>query len=214
MAKNKIILADDHSLVRGGLKELIHKDPDLTVVGEAADGHKLLEILSSTKCDLVVTDISMPNMDGLTAIKAIHQKYPKIKILILSMLKDYLHFQAVIAQGASGYMVKDDASEELVAAIKTILKGKKYVSPSVTTMLVEREVRSAQDGDAPSLEILTEREKEILILIAKGLANKNIASKLNLSTRTVEHHRSNLTDKLGIKNTASLVKYALSKGLL
>ena len=156
----------------------------------------------------------MPNMDGLTAIKAIHQKYPKIKILILSMLKDYAHFQMVMAHGANGYMVKDDASEELVTAIKTILKGKKYVSPSVTTMLVDREVRGPEETGAPSLEILTEREKEILILIARGLANKNIASKLDLSTRTVEHHRSNLTDKLGIKNTASLVKYALSKGLL
>ena len=214
MAKSKIILADDHSLVRGGLKELIHKDADLTVVAEAEDGQKLLDLLPSNKCDLIVADISMPNMDGLTAIKAIHQKYPKIKILILSMLKDYQHFQMVMALGASGYMVKDDASEQLVTAIKTILKGKKYVSPSVTTMLVDREVRGLEEGEAPSLEIITEREKEILILIAKGLANKNIASKLNLSTRTVEHHRSNLTDKLGIKNTASLVKYALTKGLL
>ncbi len=214
MAKSKIILADDHSLVRGGLKELIHKDPDLQVVGEAEDGLKLLDLLSSTKCDLVVADISMPNMDGLTAIKAIHQKYPKIKILILSMLKDYAHFQAVMTHGANGYMVKDDASEELVTAIKTILKGKKYVSPSVSTMLVDREVRGLEEGEAPSLEILTEREKEILTLIVKGLANKNIASKLTLSIRTVEHHRSNLTDKLGIKNTAALVKYALAKGLL
>ncbi len=214
MAKSKIILADDHSLVRGGLKELIHKDPDLTVVAEAEDGQKLLDFLHSTKCDLVVADISMPNMDGLTAIKIIHQKYPKIKILVLSMLKDYSHFQGVMAHGASGYMVKDDASEELVIAIKAILKGKKYVSPSVTTMLVDREVRGLEEGETPSLEILTEREKEILVLIAKGLANKNIASKLNLSTRTVEHHRSNLTDKLGIKNTAALVKLALSKGLL
>src|SRR3989338_4225983 len=108
MAKSKIILADDHSLVRGGLKELIHKDADLQVVGEAEDGQKLLDLLSSVKCDLVVADISMPNMDGLTAIKAIHQKYPKIKILILSMLKDYAHFQVVMAHGANGYMVKDD----------------------------------------------------------------------------------------------------------
>ncbi len=214
MAKSKIILADDHSLVRAGLKELIQKDPDLTVVGEAEDGQKLLDLLPSQKCDLIVADISMPNMDGLTAIKVIHQKYPMIKILILSMLKDYQHFQEVMAQGALGYMVKDDASEQLVVAIKTILKGKKYVSPSVTTMLVDREVRGLEETDAPSLGILTEREKEILILIAKGLANKNIASKLGLSTRTVEHHRSNLTDKLGIKNTASLVKYALSKGLV
>lgn len=212
MAKSKIIIADDHTFVRVGLKELINKDPDLIVVAEAKNGQELLDILSNKKCDLVVMDISMPQMDGVTAIKEIHRIYPRLNILILSMLKDYPHFHEVMAHGASGYMVKDDAPDQLVFAIKTILRGKKYVSPLVTTMLADREIRSLDEA-VPSLEILTKREKQILTLIAKSAPNKNIASKLKISIRTVEHHRANLTDKLGFKDPASLVKYAMAKGL-
>ena len=128
------------------------------------------------------------------------------------MLKDYPHFKEVMSHGASGYMVKDDAPDLLVSAVKTILRGKKFVSPSVTTMLADRELRSLDDA-VPSLEILTKREKQILSMIAKSMPNKNIAVKLKISIRTVEHHRSNLTDKLGFKDAASLVKYAIAKGL-
>lgn len=212
MAKSKIIIADDHTFVRVGLRELINKDSDLIVVGEANNGEKLIDMLENKKCDLVVTDISMPEMDGVTAIREIHEKYPQLKILILSMLKDYSHFKEVMAHGASGYMVKDDAPDLLVSAIKTILKGKKFVSPLVTTMLADREMRSLDEA-VPSLEILTKREKQILTMIAKSTSNKNIATKLKISIRTVEHHRANLTDKLGFKDPASLVKYAMAKGL-
>ncbi len=212
MAKSKIILADDHTFVRVGLKERINKEPDLIVVAEARNGQELLDILANKKCDLVVMDISMPEMDGVAAIKEIHGKYPQLRTLILSMLKDYPHFKEVMAHGASGYMVKDDAADLLVSAIKTILRGKKFVSPSVTTMLADRELRSL-DKAVPSLEILTKREKQILTMIAQGMSNKNIASKLKISIRTVEHHRANLTDKLGFKDAASLVKYAMAKGL-
>lgn len=213
MAKSKIIIADDHTFVRVGLKELINKDPDLIVVAEAKNGQELLDILTNKKCDLVVMDISMPQMDGVTAIKEIHQEYPQLNILILSMLKDYAHFHEVMDHGASGYMVKDDAPDQLVFAIKTILRGKKHVSPLVTTMLADREIRSLDEA-VPSLEILTKREKQILTLIAQSTPNKNIAAKLKISIRTVEHHRANLTDKLGFKDPASLVKYAMAKGLI
>lgn len=214
MAKSKIIIADDHTFVRVGLKELINKDPDLLVVAEAKDGEELVKLLSSKKCDLIVTDISMPGMDGLTAIKEIHAQYPDIKVLILSMFKDYPHFQEVMAHGARGYMVKDDAPDQLVSAIKMILKGKKYVSPLVTTMLVDRQLRSLDEAGMPSLEILTKREKQILTMIARSMSNKVIGAKLKISVRTVEHHRAHLTDKLGLKDPASLVKYALNKGLI
>ncbi len=213
MPKSKIIVADDHTFVRVGLKELINKDPDLTVAAEAKNGQELLDILNKKKCDVVVMDISMPEMDGVTAIKEIQTRFPGQKILILSMLKDYPHFHEVMAHGASGYMVKDDAADQLVSAIKMILRGKKFISPSVSTMLVDREMRSLDDS-VPSLEVLTKREKQILDMIAKSMSNKAIALKLKLSVRTVEHHRANLTDKLGIKDTASLVKYALAKGLV
>ena len=212
MAKSKVIIADDHTFVRVGLKELINRDSDLTVIAEAKNGQELLDILKHKKCDVIVMDISMPEMDGLRAIRELSEKFKGMKVLILSMLKDYPHFKEVMAHGASGYMVKDDAPDQLVSAIKTILRGKKYVSPLVTTMLADREMRSLDEA-VPSLEILTKREKQILAMIAKSMPNKNIATKLKISIRTVEHHRANLTDKLGFKDTASLVKYALTKGL-
>lgn len=213
MAKSKIILADDHALVRMGLKEMIQKDPKFMVVAEAQDGEKLLHLLTSHPCDLIIMDISMPHKDGLTALKEIRRKYPKIRVLILSMLKDFQHFQEVMGSGAAGYMVKDDAPEELIVAIKSILRGDKFISPSVSKVLVDHQLRSVDDGEVPSLEILTAREKQVLAMIAKGMANKNIAANLKISIRTVEHHRANLTDKLGFKTPAALVKYALAKGL-
>ncbi len=214
MPKSKIILADDHAVVRVGLKDLIQKDPTLTVVAEAQDGQELIDLLPSRQFDLIVMDISMPNKDGLTALKEIRRKYPKAKVLILSMLKDFQHFQEVMRRGASGYIVKDDAADQLVLAIKTILLGKRFVSPSVSKMLVDRQLRSVDAGEDPSLGILTNREKQVLVMIAKGMANKNIAAKLRISIRTVEHHRANLTDKLGFKTPAALVHYAISKALI
>lgn len=214
MAKSKIILTDDHAVVRLGLKNLIQKDPGLTVIAEAQDGQELIDLLPAHKCDLIVMDISMPNKDGLEALKEIHKKYPKAKVLILSMLKDFQHFEEVMRHGASGYMVKDDAPDQLLVAIKSILLGNKFVSPSVSKVLVDRQLRSVDDGEVPSAEILTSREKQVLVMIAKGMANKNIAAKLKISIRTVEHHRANLTDKLGFKTPAALVNYALTKGLV
>lgn len=214
MSKYKVILADDHDLVRAGLKSLIEKEDTFEIVGEADDGEKLLDLLKTIKCDLVVTDISMPHMDGLTAVKVIKKKYPKIKILILSMLKDYEHFKQAIANGASGYLLKEDASYQLTLAMSTVLQGKEYFSPNVSKVLTDRLIRSVDEEDMPSLEILTKKETEVLKLVTQGLANKNIAQKLKISIRTVETHRSNLTNKLGIKSTAGLVKYAISKGLV
>ncbi len=210
----KIVLADDHTLFRDGLKGLIDKESAFKVVAQAADGDGLLDQLNNVKCDLVVLDISMPNRDGLSALREIHKKYPQVKILILSMLKDPEHFKVAMTQGASGYLLKDDAYDQLIMAMKMILRGKQYVSPGLSSLIAEKFIRSADEVDIPSLEILTKREKQILKMIAQGAANKNIASKLNISVRTAESHRIHLTDKLGIKNTAGLVKFAISKGLV
>jgi DNA-binding NarL/FixJ family response regulator len=156
----------------------------------------------------------MPKMDGMAAIKSIRQMYPKIKIAVLTMLKDHEHFKHTITSGASGYLLKDDAYEEFIMACKMIMKGKQYISPSVASFVTERYLRSLDEAEDPVLDILTRREQQILGLVAQGIANKNIAAKLNISIRTVETHRSNFSNKLGIKNTAGLVKYAISKGLV
>ena len=214
MKPYRIILADDHSLFRGGLKSLLSAEPAFRVVAEAKDGQELLQKLKSVVCDAVILDLSMPEMDGLQALKTIRQKHPKVKVLVLTMQKDAEHFQKAIKNGAHGYLLKEDAFDELKIAIPKIMRDKEYVSPSVSRFVTDRYVRSFDDADSPSLEILTKREKQILTLIANGLANKNIASKLKISPRTVETHRIHLTDKLGIKNTAGLVRFAVSKGLV
>lgn len=214
MTRNRIILVDDHTIFRTGLRSLVEKEPTLKVVGEARDGQELLDKLETIRCDLVVLDLSMPHMDGIAAIKEIRQKFPQVKILVLTMQKDKEHFQCALAGGATGYLLKDDAYEELMTAIKLVLKGKQFVSPTVSSLMTDRFIRSFEDTETPSLEILTRREQQILKLVAHGLANKNIAAKLKISVRTVEAHRAHLTDKLGIKSTAGLVKLAISKGLI
>lgn len=213
MAFYRIILADDHTMFREGLKSLIEKEPSLKVVGEAKDGEDLLEKLGVVRCDLVILDLSMPQMDGMVAIQAVRRQFPHVHILVLTMQKDYEHFRHAMAYGALGYVLKEDAHEQLIAAVRALKKGKRFVSPTVSTLLTERVLRSFDEVETPSLEILTKREKQILRCIAEGDSNKNIAAKLKISVRTVETHRAHLGDKLGIKTTAGLVKYALSKDI-
>jgi two-component system, NarL family, response regulator NreC len=211
----RVILADDHEMFRAGLKGLLDKNPDFKVVGQAEDGEDLLEKLAAVRTDCVVIDLSMPKMDGLATLKEIRKKFPKIKSLVLTMQKDEEHFKHAMAAGAMGYLLKDSAFDQLVMAIKVIMKGKNFISPAISNMIAEQYVRSSvEQTDVPSLEILTGREKEILRLVAQGQANKNIASKLKISIRTVETHRSRLIHKLGIKTAAGLVKYAIAKGLI
>jgi len=210
----RIILADDHEMFRAGLKGLLEKEPDFKVVAQAQDGEELLEKLSSTRADCAVIDLSMPNMDGLTTLKEVRRRFPRTRCLVLTMQKDAEHFKHAMASGACGYILKDSAFDQLVMAIKMIMRGKNFISPVISNMITEQYVRSSiEQTDTPSLEILTRREKEILCLIAQGQANKNIASKLKISIRTVETHRSRLIHKLGIKTAAGLVKYAIAKGL-
>lgn len=210
----RIILADDHDILRDGLKSLIQKEKGFRVVGEASDGCQLLDVLKRVKCDVVLLDLAMPHMDGMVAAEKIRELYPDVKILILTMLKDHEHFRHAMSGGTHGYLLKDEAFDQLIIAVKSVVKGKSFVSPSVASLLTERYVRSLDVSDEPSPAILTRREIQILRLIANGIPNKNIASQLGLSIRTVETHRSNLTNKLGIKTTAGLVKFAMSKGLI
>lgn len=214
MSNYKIILADDHDILRTGLKELINKEPAFEVVAEAGDGEELLTKLKSFKCDLVVLDLSMPELDGIAALKEIKKRYPKIKVIILTMQKDQEQFKQAMAHGALGYLHKGDAYSQLLLAIKCVLKGNQFISPKVAQTIAEKTIRNVKDEGMPSLEIFTKKEIEVLKLLAQGLAGKNIASQLSISTRTVETHRFNLTNKLGIKTTAGLTQYAISKGLI
>lgn len=214
MKECKIILVDDHSLLREGLKAVIEKYPEWKIVGEADNGVDLLAMLKKVSCDLVVLDIAMPEMDGLTALKDITSRFPHVKVLMLSMLNDFTHFEKAKNLGAAGFMSKEDAGDELCRAIQKILSGKIYVSPSVSNLLAERQLNNMDSVNLQSIEVLTKREKQILAMIARGMTNKEVANDLEISIHTVENHRANLSEKLGSKNVASLVQFAIQKGLI
>ena len=197
-----IVLADDHALIRQGLRRLIQGVDDLEVTGEAGDGIELLSLLSVMTPRMVILDISMPNLRGIEAVHAIKSKHPDVKILILTMHKEYLH-QALSA-GADGYLLKEDADRDLFSAIENIRHGRVYVSPRLAGELL--------GNRPPPAEPLSRREKEILQLIAKGKSNKEIGETLFISVRTVESHRASILRKLNLKNTADLVTHAIQKG--
>jgi len=202
MDRYRIVLADDHVLIRQGLRSLIEGVDDLEVAGEAADGLELLKVLETVAPQMVILDISMPNMRGIEAIREIRTRRPETKILILSMHKEYLHH--ALSAGTNGYLLKEDADSDLFYAIAQIRQGRTYISPRLTEQLVDVIVSSP--------ESLSSREKEVLQLIAGGKSNKDIAEALHISVRTVESHRANIMVKLDLKNVADLVKYAVRKG--
>ena len=214
MKPYQIILADDHTLFREGLRRILEEVPETEVVGEAKDGLELLKLLQASVPHLVVLDISMPNLRGLEAIRQIKAKDPRIKVLMLTMHKDKAYLYQALSEGADGYLLKEDADAELYSAIEKIRLGKIYVSPFLSDAfaaeLANRSLKAFKalgEGDT-----LTAREREVLKLIAEGKSNKEIGDLLFISARTVERHRANLMDKLDLKNTAELVKYAIQKG--
>ncbi len=214
MKECRIILVDDHSILRDGLKHILAKFPAWKVVGEAKCGRDMLLLLKTVACDLIILDIVMPVMDGLTALQEVKNNFPGVKVLMLSMLNDYIHFEKARAIGAEGFMSKEDAADELPRAIEKILEGGVYIAPAVTTLLIDRQLLLMEGGQMPSIEILTRREKQILGLIARGETNRRIAKNLKISIHTVENHRANLSEKLGSKNVTSLVRFAIGKGLI
>ena len=214
MGRYRIILADDHVLLRTGLKSILEKSAGLEVVGEAGDGLELLNLVHKLKADMIILDISMPNLRGIEAIHEIKAIHPGLKTLILTTHKDKEYLHQAISAGADGYLLKEDADTELFSAIDMVRQGKIYVSPHFSNDLVD-EWAKIRRGDARPLsepDRLTTREKEILKLIAEGKSSKEIADLLCISVRTVEHHRANMMSKLNMKKTAELVKYAIEKG--
>jgi DNA-binding NarL/FixJ family response regulator len=202
MGSYHIVLADDHVMIRQGLTKLIEARPDMKVIGEVADGVELLSFLSSLIPHLVILDISMPNLRGIDAIREIKKKFPQVKVLILTMHREYLH--QALAAGADGYLLKEDADRELFSAIGNLREGKKHISPSLRGEM--------ESNKAPLTVPLSTREIEVLKLIANGKPNKEVAEILSISVRTVENHRASIMNKLGLKTTASLVNYAIQQG--
>ena len=212
----RIVLADDHILVRQGLKALVDGVADLEVVGEADDGLELLDLLREVTSDLVVLDISMPHLRGIEAIREVKAIQPHLKVLILTMHKEMDLLTAAIAAGANGYVLKEDADEQLFHAIDEIRGGGMYISPKLSGPLMAdwAETVRGDRSQATEKDRLTVREREILKLAAEGKSSKAIADLLGISHRTVEHHRANLMAKLDLKRIADLVKYAISNGYL
>ena len=209
MNRYRIVLADDHSLFRQGLKAVLEGTEEFKVVGEAGDGLELVDLLNQVNPHLVILDISMPNLRGIETIPEIKKNHPEVKILVVTMHNEKESLYQAISQGADGYFLKKDAGTELFSAIEKIRKGKVYVSPSLSGDLTDY-WEGIREGVKKS--ILTNREREVLSLIAGGKSNKEIADMLYISVHTVERHRANLMEKLNFKKTADLVKYAIEKG--
>jgi DNA-binding NarL/FixJ family response regulator len=203
-----IVLADDHVMFRKGLKKIITGVTDFSVIAEANDGVELLDILKKTNPHLVILDISMPKLRGLEAAREIKQTYPHIKILVLTMHKKKEFVQQAMEAGAEGFLLKEDADSELLQAIIALREGKKFISPLLTSQLMDL----ARGGSTPNL--LSNREREVMKLLAEGKSHKEIADLLYISIFTVRNHRENIMKKLNLKNLAALVKYAIDHGYL
>ena len=215
MRKLRILLADDHKLMRGGLRLLLEQQPTLTVVGEADDGRQAVEKASSLKPDVVVLDIGMPNLNGIEACAQITQASPATSVVMLSMHSDEAYVLRALKAGARAYLLKDSAESDLVRAVQAVSEGKSYFSPAVSKVLLEDYVRKLQrSGVEDSFDLLTPREREILQLVAEGKSNKDVANLLNLSVYTVETHRANLMQKLNLRSVPELILYAVRKGII
>lgn len=211
----RILLADDHTILRRGLRLLLESQADFNVVGEAADGREAVEQAERTDPDIAVLDIAMPNLTGIEAAQRILAARPQIAVVVLSMHSDEGYVLRALRAGAKGYLLKDSAEGDLIDAIRAVRRGKTFFSPAVSRMLVEDYVREIRARDVEdSYDLLTSREREILQLIAEGKANKEIAASLNLSLHTVETHRRNLQEKLNLHSFAELILYAVRKRVI
>jgi len=210
-----ILLADDHTMFRRGVRKIIQGIVGTEVVGEAGDGFELLELLKKTSPHLVIMDISMPNLRGLEATREVKIINPAVKVLILTMHKEKEYLYHAFSAGAEGYLLKEDADSELLSAIDTLRRGGTYISPLLSSQLADlfmQKTRPSAEQLAFPGELLTNRERQIIKLIAEGKSSKEMADLLFISNRTVQHHRANIMRKLNIKKIADLVKYAIQKG--
>lgn len=208
-----VLIADDHTIVRSGVRLLLEAETDIRVVGEALNGREALDLAESLQPDVVLMDISMPEMDGLEATKQLKTRFPHINVLVLTMHRSDDYFFEMLKVGASGYILKGAKTSELINAVRIVQRGEVFLYPSMTQKLVQGYLQLAnwEDEGEPSL---SPREKEIFRLLAEGYSNKEIAEKLVISPSTVHSHRANLMDKLGLGNRRELIQYARKRGLI
>lgn len=213
MGRIRILLADDHELIRTGIRNLIGSNKDFQIVGESADGEDALRRARELVPDVVVIDISMPKLSGIEAAKRIRSELPSVKILVLTMHENPEYVYQILKSGASGYILKNAGKDEITEAIYAVTRGSRFFSPRISELMISEYVRQAERRDDQSAgATLTNREQEVLRLIARGLNNQQIADKLFISPRTVDTHRTNIMQKLNIHDAANLVKYALENG--
>jgi two-component system, NarL family, response regulator NreC len=215
MKKLRILLADDHIVVRTGLRALLERQPNLEIVGESENGRETVELATSVGPDVVVMDVGMPILNGIEATKTIVTQRPATAVVILSMHADESYVMRALKAGARGYLLKDSAAADLISAIHAVSQNKSFFSPKVSRILAEDYVRVLkQKGAVDSYDLLTNREREILQLVAEGKANKEVATALNISPYTVETHRRHILEKLNLHNPAELILYAVRKGII
>ncbi len=208
-----IIVADDHGIVREGLRRLLESEPDFDVVGEAADGREVLEAVARSRPTIVVLDITMPRLGGLETLERLRREHPDTKVILLSVHGDAPFVRSAIALGADGYVLKNGRAAEIVSAIREIIGGGSYFSPAVAREIVEQ-LRTPRPASDDPFSLLSGREREVLHLIASGLSAKEVAVELSVSTKTIEAHRTSLMRKLGVRKATELVRYALRHGLI
>jgi two-component system response regulator NreC len=211
--RTKIILADDHKIIRDGLRALIEKEQNMEVVAEACDGRTTVQKAKELMPHIIIIDISMPDLNGIEATRQIISNTPNSKIIALSMHSDRRFVMSMLEAGAAGYLLKDSAFEELTMAIKTVLSGKTYLSPAIASVVVDDAMRHSTQKNSQTRVELTAREREVLQLLAEGRTTKRIATQLSVSVKTVETHRRQVMEKLDIHSVAELTKYAVREGL-
>jgi DNA-binding NarL/FixJ family response regulator len=211
--KTRILLVDDHKILRDGICSLVKGYDDMEVVGEAADGRTAIRLVQELSPDVVIMDISMPDLNGIDATRKIITDYPNVKIIALSMHYDKQFVSEIFKAGASGYLIKDSAFDELEHAVRIVMDGKTYINPQIASLVVESLVNQTTPTNRKAFSLLTEREREVLQLISEGKSTKQIATDLHVSAKTVESHRRQVMGKLNIRNVAELTKYAIREGL-
>jgi DNA-binding NarL/FixJ family response regulator len=215
MPKLRIVLADDHTLVRHGLRKVLQDQSDWEVVGEANDGREAVRLVQELKPDVAILDIAMPRLNGIEATRQIARRFPEVHVLVLSMHADEPYVTQVLRAGASGYLLKDSADTDLIRAVAAVSQRKSFFSPAVAKVMLDDYVRQLADrGITDRYDTLTEREREVFQLIAEGKSNKDVADLLNLSPNTVETHRAHIMEKLDVHNAAEIVLYAVRKGVI